>query len=144
MTSFISRYGNPAADYDDAHVRGWFRHGATVVSVSGGIDASNVERVSEYAKRFILADKPFVLDLSAVETFAPQAFRLLSAIDEQSLAEGVEWAMVPGDAVSRQLRARSDEALLPLVGSVAEAEREFDGALMRRRRMLLPLLGNTA
>ncbi len=144
MTSFISRYGNPATDYDNAHVRGWFRHGATVVSVSGGVDASNVDRVSEYAKRFILADKPFVLDLSAVDTFAPQAFKLLSAIDDQCLTVGVEWAMVPGDAVSRQLRARSDEALLPLVSSVAEAEREFDGAVMRRRRMMLPLLGNTA
>lgn len=144
MTSFISRYGNPAADYDGAHVRGWFRHGATVVSVSGRIDASNVDRVSDYAKRFILDDKPFVLDLSAVDAFAPQAFKLLSGVDDKCLTEGVEWAMVAGDAVSRQLRARSDEALLPLVGSVAEAEREFDGALMRRRRMLLPLLGNTA
>ena len=52
--------------------------------------------------------------------------------------------MVAGDAVTRQLRARSDEALFPVVGSVAEAEREFDGAVMRRRRMVLPLLGNTA
>ena len=91
-----------------------------------------------------MADKPFVLDLSGVTSFAPQAFRLLSAVDDKCLTVGVEWAMVAGDAVTRQLRARSDEALFPVVGSVAEAEREFDGAVMRRRRMVLPLLGNTA
>ena len=144
MTSFISRYGNPAVDYDGAHIRPHFRHGATVVSVSGRIDASNVDRVSDHARRFVMADKPFVLDLSGVTSFAPQAFRLLSAVDDECLAGGVEWAMVAGDAVTRQLRARSDEALFPVVGSVAEAEREFDGAIMRRRRMVLPLLGNTA
>ena len=61
MTSFSSRYGNPAVDYDGAHIRPHFRHGATVVSVSGRIDASNVDRVSDHARRFVMADKPFVL-----------------------------------------------------------------------------------
>ena len=126
MTSFSSRYGNPAVDYDGAHIRPHFRHGATVVSVSGRIDASNVDRVSDHARRFVMADKPFVLDLSGVTSFAPQAFRLLSAVDDKCLTVGVEWAMVAGDAVTRQLRARSDEALFPVVGSVAEAVVESD------------------
>lgn len=144
VMSFIARYGNPAVDYDGAQVRARFRHGATVVAVNGRIDSSNVERVCAYATRFILADKPFVLDLSGVSHFSPQAFRLLSGVDDQCLIAGVEWAMVAGDAVSWRLRARSNEDMFPVVASVAEAEREFDDAILHRRRMLLPLLSKTA
>ena len=91
-----------------------------------------------------MADKPFVLDPQWRDLLCPQAFRLLSAVDDKCLTVGVEWAMVAGDAVTRQLRARSDEALFPVVGSVAEA-----GARVRRSRhapppLVLPLLGNTA
>jgi anti-anti-sigma regulatory factor len=142
--SFIARYGNAAVEYDGAQVRARFRHGATVVAVSGRIDSSNIERVCAYAIRFILADKPFVLDLSGVSHFSPQAFRLLSGVDEQCLIGGVEWAMVASEAVSWRLRARSNEDLYPVVASVAEAEREFDDAILNRRRMLLPLLSKTA
>lgn len=144
MSSFTSRYGNPAVDYDGAHIRAHFRHAATVVAVSGRIDSSNVDRVSECAMRFILADKPFVLDLSGVSFFAPQAFRLLSNIDDLCLTAGVEWAIVTSDAVSQRLRARSNEGLFPVVDSVAEAEHEFDDAILNRRRLLLPLLSKTA
>jgi hypothetical protein len=33
---------------------------------------------------------------------------------------------------------------LPIISTVAEAERRFDDAILRRRRFLLPLLGRTA
>lgn len=142
--SFIARYGNPAVDYDGAQVRARFRHGATVVAVSGRIDSSNVERVCVYATRFILADKPFVLDLSGVNSFASQALRLLSMIEDLCVTAGVEWAMVASDAVTQRLRARNADGLFPAVGSVAEAEHEFDDAILSRRRLLLPLLSKTA
>ena len=52
--------------------------------------------------------------------------------------------MVASDAVSWRLRARGNEDLFPVVASVAEAEREFDDAILHRRRLLLPLLSKTA
>lgn len=143
MTSFTSRYGNPAIDYEGAHIRAHSRHMATVVAVSGGIDSANVDRVTECAKRLILADKPFVLDLSGVSSFAPHAIRLLCDIDDACTAVGVEWAVVASDAVNRRLR-RDSGVVFPIVGSVAEAEHEFDDAVLNRRRMLLPLLSKTA
>ncbi len=143
MTSFTSRYGNPAVDYEGAHVRAHSRHMATVVAVSGRIDSVNVDRVTECAKRLVLAEKPFVLDLSGVSSFAPQAIRLLCDIDDVCAAAGVEWAVVGSDAVNRRLRRDSD-VVFPIVGSVAEAEHEFDDAVLSRRRLLLPLLSKTA
>ncbi|MGY4709423.1 STAS domain-containing protein [Mycolicibacterium sp. CBM1] len=142
MTSFTSRYGNPAVDYKGAHIRAHCRHVVTVVAVSGRVDSANVERIAESAKRLILADKPFVLDLSGVRSFSAHSVRLLAEIDDVCAAAGVEWALVPSDAVNRRLRA--DDVVFPVVGSVAEAEHEFDDAILNRRRLLLPLLSKTA
>lgn len=144
MTSFTSRYGNPAVDYKGAHVRAHFRHVATVAAISGRIDASNVDQVTDYVKRFVLADQPFVLDLSGVDSFTPQALRLLFAVDDRCSVVGVDWAVVGSDAVTRRLRIRNNDILFPVVASVAEAEHEFDDAILNRRRFLLPLLSKTA
>ena len=144
MTSFTSRYGNPAVDYKGAHVRAHFRHAATVVAISGRVDASNVDRVTECVNRFVLADKPFVLDLTGVSSFSAQAVRLLFEVDDRCNATGVEWAVVGSDVVIQRLRVRNNDARLPIVASVAEAEHEFDDAILNRRRFLLPLLSKTA
>ncbi|MCV7178017.1 STAS domain-containing protein [Mycolicibacterium sphagni] len=143
MTSFTSRYGNPATDYKGAHIRAHSRHVATVVAVSGRIDSANVDHIAECAKRLVLADKPFVLDLAGVSSFTPQSIRLLCDIDDACSSVGAEWAVVASDAVNRRLRRDSD-VVFPVVGSVAEAEHEFDDAILSRRRMLLPLLSKTA
>lgn len=144
MTTFTSRYGNPAVDYKGAHIWAYCRHGATVVAVSGRIDAANVARVTDYAVRFISDDIPFVLDLSRVTAFTPRATRLLDAADERCRAAGVAWALVPGEFVAGLLQGRPDAADLPVMGTVAEAEHQFDDAVLRRRRLLLPLLSKTA
>ena len=144
MTSFTSRYGEPAADYRGAHVRAHRRHGATVVAVSGRVDARNLDRVADHASRFILPDAPFVLDLSAVTEFTPKAVDLLDIVDQRCAAAGVDWALVPGLAAVRRMRGRAGASALPVIASVARAEHEFDDAVLKRRRLLLPLLGRTA
>ena len=143
MTSFTSRYGNPTVDYKGAHIRAHSRHVATVVAVSGRVDSANVDHIADYAKKLVLADKPFVLDLSGVSSFTPQSIRLLCDIDDICNSVGVEWAVVASDAVNRRLRRDSD-VVFPVAGSVAEAEHEFDDAILNRRRFLLPLLSKTA
>lgn len=141
MTSFTSRYGNSEVDFHGAHIRAHRRHGATVVAVGGRVDARNLDRVSEYVTRFVLADTPFVLDLGAVTTFTPRAVDLLDAVDARCAAAGVAWALIPGDVVASRLGARAD---LPVIATVAEAEHQFDEAVLKRRRLLLPLLRKTA
>lgn len=144
MTSFTSRYGNPAVDHKGVHLWAYRRHGVTVVAVRGRVDAANIDRVTEYATRFIASDSRLVLDLGEVTAFTPRAMRLVDAVDERCALIGVDWALVPGEAVMRRLRTRSDIAGLPVIDSVAEAEHEFDEAILKRRRFLLPLLRRTA
>ncbi len=144
MTSFTSRYGDPALDHKGAHLWAYRRHGATVVAVRGRIDAANVARVSDYAIRFIAADSRLVLDLSDVSTFTPRGLQLIDAVEQRCAVAGVDWALVPGEAVTRRLRPRAEYAGLPVIDSVAAAEHQFDEAVQRRRRFLLPLMRRTA
>lgn len=140
MTSFTSRYGNPADDYKGAHIWAQCRHTATVVAVTGKIDARNVDHVIARTIR-VMQNSPFVLDLSGVTSFTPAALRLLTAVDDHCATMDAQWALVASDAVSSRIPRRAE---FPMLDTVAEAEHRFDDAILRRRGLLLPLLRRTA
>jgi anti-anti-sigma regulatory factor len=110
---------------------------ATVVTVEGVVDDTNLDRVTALALRFVLAEKAFVLDLSAVTSFTPHCISLLSAIDEKSFNSGVEWSLIASDAVARVVATSGTR--FPTTGSVADALHHFADSIDERRR-LLPVL----
>jgi anti-anti-sigma factor len=136
-------YGNPAFDCDGVRMRARCRQLATVVTVTGDIDAANAERVTEYAKRFVLAEKPFVLDLSGVSSFAAEALSIFYDLDAQCEQTGDEWSMVGSQPVLQALRASGSLDDMPVTASVPEALHHFSEGILARRR-LLPLLTKTA
>ena len=85
-------YGNPTFDCDGADIRAHCRQLATVVTIKGHLDDSNVDCASRYTRRFILAEKPFVLDLSDIASFTREAISLLFTVDDVCTAAGVEWS----------------------------------------------------
>lgn len=140
---FINRYGNPVTEYDGAQLRVQSRQLATVVTISGRIDEENIDRIRQYAKRYVLSEKAFVLDLSEVTFFASQGMSLLHCIDETCCTVEVEWCLIPGRPVTDMLRAFSGQAAFPTADSTPEALNHFLDSLHARRR-LLPLLTKTA
>jgi anti-anti-sigma regulatory factor len=140
---FTSRYGNPTLDCSGAQIRAHSRHVATVVTITGSIGADNGDRLAARAQRLLFADKPIVVDLSGVTSFAAEAVSILIGFGEQCQKAGVEWALVVSEAVAEQLRIQHVDAA-PVVDSVAEALHELDDAILDRRRMLLPLLRKSA
>lgn len=76
------RYGNPSVECNGAELHKQCRQLATVLTITGSIDEVNVGQVVAQAKGCIIAEKPFVLDLSGVTSFAAQGIELLDAIDE--------------------------------------------------------------
>ena len=137
------RYGNPAQACDLAQMSALCRQLATVVSISGALDDTNLARATDYAARYVLSEKPFVLDLSDVEEFSDSAIGMLYAIDDASYAEGVEWALVASPAVLDVLRHYGDPADFHTVDSVPDALHHFADATAARRR-LLPILSKIA
>jgi anti-anti-sigma factor len=131
-------YGNPIFDCAGAQIRGHCRQLATVVTINGDIDGVNVDRVTEYTRRFILSEKPFILDLSGVNSFSAQCVSLLYTLDEGCFNAGVEWSLIASQSVVEALRA-GDRATFPAAASVPEALHHFADRIDERRR-LLPLL----
>jgi hypothetical protein len=131
-------------DCDGAAVRAQCRSLGTVVTITGAVDSTNVDLVSEYTKRFILPDEPFVLDLSNLDSFAAQAVRLIYRIDAVCTAAGLDWSVIPSEAVNTALLVTHEESSFPIFVSVHEALHYFAAATSARRRMLLPLLTKTA
>jgi anti-anti-sigma regulatory factor len=131
-------YGNPTFDCAGAQIRGHCRQLATVATIDGDIDGVNVDRVTAYTRRFILAEKPFILDLSGVNSFSPQCVSLLYTLDEGCFNAGVEWSLIASQPVLDALRA-GDRATFPIADSVPDALHHFADRIDERRQ-LLPLL----
>jgi anti-anti-sigma regulatory factor len=138
------RHARLPFDCNGAAVRAQCRHLATVVTITGSIDASNVDQVIDYASRFNLPDNPFVLDLTGLDTFSPQAVRLLYAVDDACNAAGLEWAHIPSQAVSLTLLMTNADISFPTATTVHEALQYFADATTARRSLLLPLFTKSA
>ncbi|KGI66419.1 STAS domain-containing protein [Mycolicibacterium rufum] len=134
-------YGNPTFDCGGADIRAHCRQLATVVTIRGALSDANIARATEYTRRFVLAEKPFVLDLSEVTSFDTDAISLLFTVDDACGAAGVEWSMVASRQVEQTLRAHGID--FDAAGSVPEALNHFADAMVARRQ-LLPLLTKTA
>ncbi|MGZ8803179.1 MAG: STAS domain-containing protein [Mycobacterium sp.] len=134
-------YGNPTFDCDGAEIRAHCRQLATVVTIKGHLDDVNIDRAARYTRRFILAEKPFVLDLSAVTSSTREAISLLFTVDDACTAAGVDWSLVASRCVEQTLFDCGIE--FTAAGSVPEALNHFADAMVARRK-LLPLLTKTA
>lgn len=142
-SAVTSRYENRPFNCGGAQIRAHCRHLAMVVTITGDVDAVNVDRVGQYLTRLLLVEKPIVLDLSDVDSFAAQAISLLYRLDEACDEAGLEWALVANRAVMGLLGIGIDEAMFPIANSVPQALRHFADAIHTRRR-LLPLLTTTS
>jgi anti-anti-sigma regulatory factor len=135
-------YGNPAIDCDGAQVRAHCRQLATVVTITGDV-GMNIDRVCQFAQRFVIPEKPVILDLGGVNSFSVQSVSLLYMIDDACGAAGVEWELIASPAVRQALSASGNEDVFPLVESVPNALEHYADVIGERRR-LLPILGKTA
>jgi anti-anti-sigma regulatory factor len=137
------RYGNPAQACDLAQMSALCRQLATIVTISGELDDSNLGRATDYATRYVLCEKPFVLDLSDVEACTDSTIAMLYAIDDASYAAGVEWAVVASPAVLEVMSHYGDPADFHTIDSVPDALHHFADEISARRR-LLPILTKSA
>jgi anti-anti-sigma regulatory factor len=140
----IGQQGNPTVKCGDAQIRAHYRHLATVVTIRGRIDATNVDQLSEQARRFVLAKEPLLLDLSGVTSFAAAGIWLLCVLDGDCRAAGVEWMLIEGPAVSELLGDFDEDAKFPMARSVEQALHALADGNDQRRQMLLPLFQKSA
>lgn len=147
MTTAITPHVSGAVECSGARIRAHCRHLATVVTISGEIDAVNVDQIGESVRRFVLCDKAVVLDLSAVTHFSSAGVALFDVLDDECRAAGVEWMIVANPVVSALLGDVSDPAeatTLPMTRSVHEALGYLADGINGRRQLVLPLVKKSA
>lgn len=91
-----------------------------VVAVSGDIDATNSDQVSEYVHRFVSGDRALIVDFTDIGFLGVQGLRALLALADACRRAGVDCAVVAGQSVHRLLRIVGRRHVLA-VASVAEA-----------------------
>lgn len=141
MTATLTpRFDNAAFGCGRAQIRAHYRHLATVVTITGLIDSVNVDAVTAYTQRFILAKDPLILDLSDVRISTADAVTLMTTLAQDCRAAGVECMLVAPGALAEV--AGDDD--FPLAGSVHEALHCFADEINARRQLLLPLIKKSA
>ena len=113
--------GTAFFDCHGACVRSKTDTGLTVISISGEIDASNVDDVSRHASKLASDCGALIVDLAEVDFIALGGLRALFALNMQCARTGTTLALIASDAVNRLLRWGDRDQLLPAVGSATEA-----------------------
>lgn len=130
-------------DCGGARLRAHCRHLATVVTISGDIDAVNTDTISLYIRRLLLVKNPLILDLSGVSSCSAAGISLLANVDDDCGAAAVEWTVVASPPVMELLGEEGD-AMFPIARSVHEALSSLANMISARRQLLLPLIRRTA
>jgi anti-anti-sigma factor len=122
---------------DGVDVRAQSRHLATVLTISGDIDARNAARLRAYATALVPVGNALLLDLSGVAFFAAQSISVLIAVDDACHTAELPWALVTSHAVDRVLRISQDDDMLPVASSVPDAMQYFVHITRVRRQVPL-------
>jgi anti-anti-sigma factor len=101
---------------------GWL---VTVVNISGEIDVSNVEQVTNFAVCSVAADDALLLDMTGVTFFGAQGISMLVTIEDICSQGELPWALVTSPAVERVLYLSGQATVLPVATSVHAAMQYF-------------------
>ncbi|HEX7427008.1 MAG TPA: STAS domain-containing protein [Mycobacterium sp.] len=114
----------------------WLQPSVAVITAHGDLDASNAQDFVDYTLRHAARTQRLALDLSGVDFFGTAGFSALHTLNVRCAGAGVEWVLVPSNAVSRLLRICDPDSALPIAATVPAAL----SRLQAEQRRLLQLV----
>ena len=114
---FTSHSGNCTVDCNGAQMRAHCRDQVTVVKVTGDIDATNIDRLYDYTRRFVRETPGLILDLSGVDFLCARGISVLNTLDNDCRTAGTHWAIVGSPFVRRLLHIGDPSDALPTASS---------------------------
>ena len=96
--------GSTSFDSRLAHMRAKTDTGLTLISISGEIDALNVDNVSHHVRELASDCGALIVDLAEVDFIALDGLHALIALNDQCARTGTTWALLASHAVNRLLR----------------------------------------
>ncbi len=124
-TFTVSTPGNDRLARLDAR---WVKSPVTIICAHGEIDQANAHTLTEYSLAYLARHRELILDLTHLEFFGAAGFSALHRISVSCAHAGIDWALVPGAAVSRILRICDPDGLLPSVDTVSAALASLQGS----------------
>jgi anti-anti-sigma factor len=118
--AFTSHSGNCTVHCNGAQMRAHCRDQVTVVKVTGDIDATNLDRLYDYTRRFVGETPGFILDLSGVDFLCARGISVLNTLDNDCRTAGTHWAIVGSPFVRRLLRIGDPSDALPAASSESQ------------------------
>jgi anti-anti-sigma factor len=111
----LSKPGNGQSAHWDTH---WMKSSVVIISADGDIDRSNAHTLTEYSLAHLARCRGLILDLTRLEFFGAAGFSALHRIAVSCAGAGIDWALVPGAAVSLVLRICDPDGFLPAADTV--------------------------
>ena len=99
----------------------WLQPSVAVITAHGDLDASNAQDFVDYTLRHAARAQRLALDLSGVDFFGTAGFSALHTLNVRCAGAGVEWVLVPSNAVSRLLRICDPDSTLPMAATMPAA-----------------------
>ena len=99
-----------------------------IVSAHGAIDKTNARTLTEHSLADLVRCRGLILDLTRLEFFGAAGFSALHRISVSCARAGIDWALVPGAAVSLLLRICDPDSFLPAVDTVSAALASLQGS----------------
>jgi len=106
----------------------WTKSSVAIVSAHGDIDGTNEHTLTEYSLADLVRCRGLILDLTGLEFFGAPGFSALHRISVSCARPGIDWALVPGAAVSLLLRICDPDGLLPAFDTVSAALASLQGS----------------
>lgn len=97
------------------------RCAVTVLSVSGEIDASNVDHLHRNLRRCVGTRRPLIVDLSSINFLGVQGLQALCDFDDERRHSGAGWVLVTCPVLHRLLNKVLNGHRMRIAGSVTEA-----------------------
>lgn len=97
------------------------RFAVTVLSVSGEIDASNVDHLHRNLRRCVGTRRPLIVDLSGINFLGAQGLRALCDFDDERRRSRAGWVLVACPMLCRLVDKVLGAQRLRIAGSVSEA-----------------------
>lgn len=118
-----------------AWLRAQIRSVASVITVTGRLDQTNVEPMIGHLCRFTTLDSPVIIDVKHVdiEDNSSALERLVSTFSAQCRHRGIDWALV-AEPPSHRCALPADDRHLLCVDSVADALHHFVRVIHARPR----------
>ena len=120
-----------------AWVRAQIRSVATIITVTGCVDGTNVQLVADHMRRFTTLDTPLIVDL--LDTGAGHrntVDRLVTEFAERCRARSIDWVLVADSGIGPASLA--DAEPVKYAASVTDALEHFVRVIYARRHLPLP------